>query len=112
MWLYRAGLRRDFSDPERLVGYEVEGIDGTVGTLDRVSTQTIRQFLVIHRDRQSFGGQRIIAAGDVTFVDRENHKIYVEMTRGEVDRAPRDEKSITGGDGLCYEQESWFTLQG
>ena len=62
MWLYRAALRADFENPNRLVGYEVVGIDGTVGRIVKASTETMREFLVVERGRLGSLERRVIAA--------------------------------------------------
>jgi hypothetical protein len=106
MWLYRAALRADFENPDSLIGYEVVGIDGTVGRIVKASTETLREFLVVERGRFGSLERRVIASGAVTRVDNESHRVFVEVSHREMSHAPRDEQVITGVDGMCYDNES------
>lgn len=92
VWSYRdAGWIHD----RQLVGYTVEGEDGSIGTVDEASNEAADQFLVVDTGLWIFGKKRLVPAGAVVGVDHEGELIVVNLTKEQVQSAPD------------YDRDSW-----
>jgi len=85
IWSYAAG---DEWAPERLVGYQVEATDGTVGTVDEASSDADDGYIVVDARRWIFGGKVLIPAGLLTRADSVHRTVHVERTKAEIRDAP------------------------
>lgn len=91
VWRYRSDVT---SDPSlRLVGYEVEAVDGKVGTVDEDNNAVDDSYLVVDTGPWIFGKKVLLPAGVVERVDQEEQKIYVCRTKQEIKDAPEFDES-------------------
>jgi hypothetical protein len=110
VWTYRASLSTDLTNPSILVGYDVEATDASIGKIDKASTETSRQYVVVDTGFWIFGKKRLVPAGVVTNVDHGDHTVYVAMTRDEIKQAP-DYKDVKNATGAYYDEYSSYYSQ-
>lgn len=87
VWSYRESLR-DGSSTRDFVGYDVEATDGHIGKVDKASTETSHDHLVVDTGFWIFGKRRMIPAGVVTEVDHTDQRLWLSMTKDQVKSAP------------------------
>ena len=97
-----------------LVGFEVEALDGHLGTIDEASVVCGQAHLVVDTGFWLLGKKRMIPAGVIERIDEERETVYVGLSREQVQSAPdfdarrrdeRDEYDIYYG-GLAREATS------
>jgi hypothetical protein len=106
VWQYRTDLRSNLAEQAKLVGYDVESIDGSLGKIDKATTETSRQYVVVDTGFWIFGKKRLIPAGMVTRVDHANGNVYVAMTKDQIKLAPDYDEAMTTDDDAYYEKYS------
>ena len=113
VWNYRDPLSRDI-DAHDIVGYDVEATDGSIGKIDRASTDTSHRYLVVDTGFWIFGKKRMIPAGVVTQVDHDDRRVFVSMTKDQIKSAPDlDEQRASYDDeyyethGTYYRDDGW-----
>ena len=78
--------------PARLrlpVAFEVEALDGGVGTIDEATRLADAGLLVVGTGRSIFGKTVLLPVAVVTRVDVNEEKVFVERTKAEIEHAPR-----------------------
>ena len=98
IWMYRNGMGTA-TDQANLVGYGVEAIDGHIGKIDKATTETSRQYVVVDTGFWIFGKKRLIPAGVATRVDPTDRKVFVSMTKDQIKQAPDFDEAMTDDDG-------------
>jgi hypothetical protein len=83
LWTYPASVGR-----LDVTGYDVEAVDGDVGSVDETSLDAGTSYLVVDTGRWIFGKKILIPAGMVERVDRDEEKVYVARTKDELAQAP------------------------
>ena len=86
--LYRESISGGGFDPAAIVGYDVEALDGHIGTIDESSTDADQSHVVVDTGFWIFGKKRMIPAGVVKQVDHDDKKVWVSMSKDEVREAP------------------------
>ena len=97
---------RDDADTlsDEIVGYDVEGTDGPIGTVDRVSFAGTCVFVSTGR---LFGKKFALPAGTVERVDGEGRTLFVGLSKDEIENAPKyDDKR--GFDDDCEESTGTY----
>jgi hypothetical protein len=107
VWIYRSGVETT-TEPENLVGYDVEATDGSIGKVDEATTHTGRQYLVVDTGFWIFGKKRLIPAGMVTRVDHSDQKVDVSMTKDQIKQAPDFDHDISVFDDAQYDKYSSY----
>ena len=82
---------------DEVVGFEVEGRDGTIGKVDHVS---FAGTCVIVSTGRFFGRKHVIPAGAVEQIDTENKKIVVDLASEDVESSPEYNETL-GFDDDC-----------
>ena len=108
VWTYRSTLSSDPEQTNDFVGYEVVATDGSIGKIDKASTETSRTYLVVDTGFWIFGKKRMIPAGVVTRVDHDDRKLYVSMTKDQIKQAPDYDDQITAGDDAYYDKHASY----
>jgi hypothetical protein len=85
LWTYHETVSRETPD---LTGYEVEAVDGRIGTVDECSTEVGSQRLVVDTGWWIFGHKRVIPAGVVTRIDPTARTVHLSLTKEQVKGAP------------------------
>jgi len=93
VWTYRSTLDSDRLNQSKLIGYEVEATDGSIGKIDDASTETSRQYVVVDTGFWIFGKKRLVPAGVIRDVDHNAQKVYLSMAKDEVKQAPDYEET-------------------
>jgi hypothetical protein len=86
IWSYAAG---DEWAPGELVGYQVEALDGSLGTVDESSVRTSDGYVVVGTRRWNVGRKVLIPAGLLRRADAHHRTVHVDRTRREIRKAPR-----------------------
>jgi len=71
-----------------VTGYDVEALDGDIGTVDETSLELGAGYLVIDTGRWIFGKKVMIPAGLVERVDRDGETVYIARRKDEIENAP------------------------
>ena len=71
-----------------LTGYDVEATDGSIGKIDESSADAGSAYVVVDTGFWIFGKKRLVPAGVIDRVDRENERVFVRMTKDQVKDAP------------------------
>jgi hypothetical protein len=95
-WSYRESV---WSEDEDVVGYDVLATDGSVGTIDRATTDTDAAYVVVDIGFWIFGKKRLIPAGLVTAIDRDEHTVAVSLSKDQIKAAPDYTASEEDEDG-------------
>jgi hypothetical protein len=71
-----------------VTGYDVEALDGEIGTVDETSLEVDAGYLLIDTGRWIFGKKVVIPAGLVERVDRDDETVFIGRTKDEIQSAP------------------------
>jgi hypothetical protein len=83
MWSYPEGVGR-----VDVTGYDVEALDGEVGTVDEATLESGASYLVVDTGRWILGKKVLIPAALVERIDRDEETVYVGQTKEEIEGAP------------------------
>lgn len=78
----------DLPDTGDMVGYDVEAVDGGIGSIDEASWHTDRAHLVVDTGPWIFGRRVLVPAGTVSSIDHESRTVHVELTKDAVKASP------------------------
>jgi hypothetical protein len=79
-----------------LVGYKVEALDGSIGSVDEATNEIGGSYLVIDTGPWIFGKKVMLPAGIIDRVDIQEERVYVNRTKDEIKNAPEfDESRVT-----------------
>jgi len=93
VWTYREGVDVGVS-PSKVVGYDVEARDGSIGKVDEGSYDTDPSYLVVDTGPWIFGKKVMLPAGVIQSVDHDDEKIFVNRTKDEIKNAPEFDDSL------------------
>ena len=71
-----------------LAGWDVEALDGHIGTVDDASDEAGGSYLVVDTGFWIFGKKRMLPASVVERLDPESRKVFVNLSKDEVKDAP------------------------
>jgi hypothetical protein len=83
LWAYPESVGR-----VDVTGYDVEALDGELGSVDEATLDIGASYLVIDTGPWILGKKVLIPAGLVERVDRDDEKVYVARTKEEIKSAP------------------------
>ena len=86
-WIYRDELTSSLTNSS-LDGYDVEATDGSIGSIDKHSSETALGHLIVDTGFWIFGKKRLIPAGVVTQINHDSKKVFVGMTKDQIKNAP------------------------
>ena len=75
-----------------LTGFDVEAADGSIGKVDEATQDVGESYLVVDTGIWIFGKKVLLPAGLVERVDRDEEKLWVDRTKGEIEQAPEFDK--------------------
>ena len=81
---------------EDLVGYDVESIDGSIGSVDDATYEVEGSYLVIDTGPWIFGKKVVLPAGIVERIDASERKVFVARTKDQIKNAPEYDESRFG----------------
>ncbi|MFC9324228.1 hypothetical protein [Kitasatospora sp. NPDC057015] len=74
-----------------LTGYQVDGVDGRIGKVDRHSDYVDEQHLVVDTGIWVFGREVIVPMTAVTDVDEQRRTVTLSLSNADVDRLYEEE---------------------
>ena len=90
-WNYRDSTWSDGGD---VVGYDVEGTDGSIGKIDKATADTDTAYVVVDTGSWLVGRKRLIPAGLVTRVDHDAETVTVTLSKHQVEAGPDYEEDV------------------
>jgi hypothetical protein len=94
-WTYQDSTWSEGGD---VVGYEVEGTDGSIGKIDKATADTDASYVVVDTGSWLVGKKRLIPAGLVTNVDHDSGTVTVTLSKDQVEAGPDYEDDIDADD--------------
>jgi hypothetical protein len=79
-----------------LTGYDVEAVDGGIGSIDETSTETGASCLVVDTGPWIFGRKVLLPAGTVQRVDHAERRVYVDRTKDQIKDSPEYDADTFG----------------
>jgi hypothetical protein len=71
-----------------VVGYAVEAIDGKIGKVSELHTGHDGGYLIVDTGAWIFGRSAMVPAAVVTYVDHEDHKVYLVSSKQDIKDSP------------------------
>jgi hypothetical protein len=102
VWMYRQGIRPDVT--RDVVGFDVEATDGHIGKVDKASTDTSRDYLVVDTGFWIFGHKRLVPAGVISQIDYAGQHLFVAMTKDQIKSAPDYDEHMRPEDEAYYDK--------
>lgn len=95
-------------DVERIVGYDVEAIDGSIGKVDDATFDAGGGQVVVDTGPWIFGRKVMLPAGVVRGVDHDRELVYVHRTKDEIKNAPEFDDSLREDDTFRERLGSYY----
>jgi hypothetical protein len=89
LWTYRESGWADVD----LVGFEVEALDGEIGTIDDASNEVGSSYVVIDTGPWIFGRRVVLPAGLIERLDINDRRVFVRLAKDEIKNAPEFDES-------------------
>jgi hypothetical protein len=93
IWAFESDLGTGLS-PADLVGYKVEALDGSIGKIDRASTDAGSSSIVVDTGPWIFGKKVMLPAGVIDRIDPDDELVYVNRTKDQIKGAPEYDDSL------------------
>ena len=87
IWTFRTIGSEPTSGMPDVTGFDVEATDGHIGKIDE-ETNDLNSGLVVDTGWWIFGKKRIIPAGMIDRIDRDDEKVHLKLTKDQVKDAP------------------------
>jgi hypothetical protein len=86
-----------------LAGFSVEAADGGIGKVDETTHEIGSGYLIVDTGPWIFGRKVMLPAGVISRIDEQDHRIWVNLSKDEIQNAPEfDESQIRD---LSYRDE-------
>jgi hypothetical protein len=95
-----------------LAGFGVEAIDGGIGKVDEATHEVGSGFLIVDTGPWIFGKQVMVPAGAITRVDEMDRRIWVDLTKDDIQNAPEFDESKFVDTGYRDELGTYYTRIG
>jgi hypothetical protein len=73
---------------ESVIGFDVEAIDGSIGTVDEARHDPGDAYLVVDTGHWIFGKRRVVPARAIAQIDTEARKVFLRVTKDHIAAAP------------------------
>jgi hypothetical protein len=77
-----------------LTGFDVEAVDGGIGSVDEATAEIGGSYLVVDTGPWIFGKKVMLPAGVIDRIDTEERKVYVDRTKDEIKSAPEFDEDL------------------
>lgn len=94
-----------------LEGYDVEAVDGAIGTIDESTAQTGENYLVVDTGPWIFGKRVLLPAGIVDRIDSANERVFVNRSREEIKNAPEYDPDVGASDTFRRRVGSYYAAR-
>lgn len=85
IWTYRDYQTLGNTD---ITGFNVEAIDGEIGSIDEATMDAGSSFLVVDTGPWIFGKKVMLPAGVIDRVDVDDERVFVNRTKDQIKNAP------------------------
>jgi hypothetical protein len=97
-WRYRDPSLATSLTQQQITGYDVEAIDGSIGSIDDATLETDSGHIVVDTGPWIFGKKVMLPAGVLKSVDHVNEKVFVNRTKDEIKNSPEFDDSMRSDD--------------
>ena len=84
LWAFKPQAR----EAPRLVGFDVEALDGSIGVIERTTSGPGSAHLIVDTGFWNLGKKRMIPAGMIDSIDLERRRVKLNLTKEQVRAAP------------------------
>ena len=101
----------DYTDPtygSDLTGYSVEATDGGIGKVDEATNDVGSSYIVVDTGPWIFGKKRMLPAGVIDRVDRDDEKVYVSRSKDEIKDAPEFDETTYRDDAYRDDVATYY----
>jgi hypothetical protein len=95
-----------------LPGYTVEARDGSIGKIDDATNETNRACLVVDTGPWIFGRKVMIPAGTIERIDRDNDRVFVNLTKDQIKNSPEFDPNRLHDDEYRTQLGDYYTRSG
>ena len=113
VWTYRDASRlgTDITGAD-LVGYGIEAIDGSIGSIDDATFAAGASYIIVDTGPWIFGKKVMLPAGVVRGIDDEEQKVYVNRTKDQIKSAPEYDDMLTDDEAYRNRLGSYYGAGG
>jgi hypothetical protein len=108
VWMYRDPTLATSLNKERIISYEVEAIDGSIGKIDDASLEADTGHIVVDTGPWIFGKKVMLPAGVIKTADHANEKVFVNRTKDEIKNAPEFDDSMRNDETYRTELGTYY----
>ena len=110
VWTYRrAGSVGTQFDAASATGYDVEALDGSIGKVDKATSDAAGMgYVVVDTGPWIFGKKVLLPAGVIREIDDANEKVFVNRTKDQIKNAPEFDESMTEDEGYRGQLGSYY----
>ena len=76
-----------------LSGYDIEGVDGEIGSIDGATYELGSDALVVNTGPWIFGKKVMLPAGVINHISETDEKVFVTLTKDQIKHAPEFDES-------------------
>jgi hypothetical protein len=76
-----------------LAGFSVEAADGGIGKVDETTHEIGSGYLIVDTGPWIFGRKVMLPAGVISRIDEQDHRIWVNLSKDEIQNAPEFDES-------------------
>ena len=111
-WKYRDSTLGTNLTKQEITGYDVEAIDGSIGSIDAATLEADVGHIVVDTGPWIFGKKVMLPAGVITNVDHDEDKVFVNRTKDEIKNAPEFDDSMRNDENYRTELGSYYGFGG
>ena len=113
VWTYRDASRLGIDSASAdIVGYGIEAIDGSIGSIDDATYDAGASYMVVDTGPWIFGKKVMLPAGVVRGIDDEEQKVYVNRTKDQIKSAPEYDDKLTDDEAYRNRLGSYYGAGG
>ena len=86
LWAYRGTGAWDIAD---ITAFDVEATDGSIGSVHEASFGAGSSYIVVDTGKWTFGKKVVLPAGMIRLVDVADRRVWVDLTKDQIERAPK-----------------------
>ena len=107
-WKYRDASLASTLTQRDIVGYGVEAIDGSLGTVDGATLETDSGHIVVDTGPWIFGKKVLLPVGVLTSADHDDEKVFVNRTKDKIKNAPEFDDSMRNDEQYRTELGTYY----
>ncbi len=95
-----------------LTGYDVEAIDGSIGSIDEATFDVGSSYVVVDTGPWIFGKKVMLPAGVIDRIDTADNKVFVNRSKDEIKNAPEFDQDRYHDEAYRDELGGYYTSSG